>query len=66
MALRMLYVAVALTMFVTTGCRTSSRYQPACPPTVVGTAPVQPACPTGPAPCPNGQLPPPPPPFPAR
>jgi len=56
MTVRFLYVAVAVAMLITTGCRTSSRYQASCPPAVVATTPVQ-------APCPQGQLPPPPPPF---
>lgn len=54
----MIYISVAVVMLVITGCRTSSRYQPSCPPTVVSSAPVAPACPQ-PACAP--QLPPPPP-----
>ena len=57
MTLRILYVAIAMAMLITTGCRTSASYQPSCPPAVVATAPVVP-------PCPPGQLPPPPPPPP--
>jgi hypothetical protein len=50
MTLRFLTVMFALTLLVVTGCRTTSRYQPPCPPAVVATAPV--------APCPPGAVPP--------
>ncbi len=59
MALRSLYVVLALSVLVVTGCRTRSNYQPTCAPAIVAVSPVQP-------PCPQGQLPPPPPVLPAR
>lgn len=54
MTVRILFTAVALALLITTGCKTSSRYQPSCAPAVVATTRVQPACPPG-------QMPPPPP-----
>ena len=58
MALRMLYISLAIAMLISSGCRNRSNYQPSCQPAVVATAP---ACP---APCPAPGAPIPPPPFP--
>ena len=63
MALRSLSVVLALGLVITSGCKsTSSNYRPACPPAVVATTPVQPACAPGqlPAPPPIAVVPPPP------
>lgn len=59
MALRCLFVVVALTLVSVTGCRTRSNYRPACAPAIVATSPVQPPCPQGqaPVPPPPGVLP---------
>ena len=60
MALRFTFAVLALSLVFVTGCRSRSNYQPTCAPAIVATNPVQP-------PCPNAQVPPPPPPFvPAR
>ncbi|MBI3822668.1 MAG: hypothetical protein HY289_08310 [Planctomycetes bacterium] len=55
MTIRILSVVLALSMLIATGCRHTARCHPACPPAVVATTPIVPA------PCPPGQLPPPPP-----
>lgn len=59
MALRFIYIGLALTMLISSGCRRTANYQPACPPAVVSSAP---ACPNPAPPLP----PPPPPPVPFR
>ena len=58
MALRSLYVVLALSLVIATGCQRTANYQRPCCPAVVATTP---ACPAPcPPPCPLGQLPPPP------
>ena len=47
MALRCLYVVLAFSMLIATGCRSRSNYQPTCAPAVVSAVPVQPTCPPG-------------------
>jgi hypothetical protein len=57
MALRSLYVVLAFSLVIATGCQRTANYQRPCCPAVVATTPVPAPCP---APCPPGQIPPPP------
>lgn len=57
MALRCCYFVLALSMLIGSGCKHQSNCRPSCPPAVVATTPVAPACPPGQVPVPPPPVP---------